>query len=318
MGETVGMGRAFALKHHYDLDSDQELLGLGVANIGTGSSRASRWTAACRPRHGRGLGREDSTDCVDICRFRAADTALLGPLFAFVPQAVLGRSSSTPLSAWSAYGPARALCPAPTGLPARHGRLDRILLSDVMVGLTLAVFLSLIIVLYSLPADDRSPRELRKSQGRSRHRRHPECLQIPGLLILRIDSRCTFQRQLRRPPDREQVTARQDTITPADRRGRIVRSRLDDDRRSAGADRQLNERGIGVMYAQVREECGSACGGWELEKISTPASFPPWLMPWRSSCSVRLPCRSRVAELEAGALFESALKQIPQPPCGLG
>jgi MFS superfamily sulfate permease-like transporter len=35
MGETVGMGRSFALKHHYDLDSDQELIGLGVANIGT-------------------------------------------------------------------------------------------------------------------------------------------------------------------------------------------------------------------------------------------------------------------------------------------
>jgi len=34
--ESISAGRAFALKHHYDLDARQELLGLGVANLFAG------------------------------------------------------------------------------------------------------------------------------------------------------------------------------------------------------------------------------------------------------------------------------------------
>ena len=36
VGESVGAGRAFAARHHYEIDADQELLALGAANISAG------------------------------------------------------------------------------------------------------------------------------------------------------------------------------------------------------------------------------------------------------------------------------------------
>jgi SulP family sulfate permease len=36
--ETMGLGRAFARKHHYHIDSDQELVALGVSNLASGLS----------------------------------------------------------------------------------------------------------------------------------------------------------------------------------------------------------------------------------------------------------------------------------------
>jgi len=131
-----------------------------------------------------------------------------------------------------------------------------ILLSDVMVGLTLAVFLSLIIVLYSASRPTIAVLgELPEKPGAFGDiARHPECLQIPGLLILRIDSplyyfNVNFVGRL----IREQVTARQDTIHTL-----LIDVGASSDLDLTTIDglqaliAQLNERGIGVMYAQVR------------------------------------------------------------------
>jgi sulfate permease, SulP family len=36
VGETLGTGRAFAAKYHYEIDADQELLAMGAANVSSG------------------------------------------------------------------------------------------------------------------------------------------------------------------------------------------------------------------------------------------------------------------------------------------
>jgi MFS superfamily sulfate permease-like transporter len=36
VGETLGTGRTFAAKYHYEVDADQELLAMGAANVGSG------------------------------------------------------------------------------------------------------------------------------------------------------------------------------------------------------------------------------------------------------------------------------------------
>jgi len=258
MGETVGMGRAFALKHHYDLDSDQELLGLGVANIGTGLFQGfavdgSMSTSATAEASG---GKTQLTALISA-GFVLLTLLFLAPLFAFVPQAVLGA-----LVVNSVVG--LVSVPALRELYAQRRRdfllamaaLIGILLSDVMVGLTLAVFLSLIIVLYSASRPTIAVLgELPEKPGAFGDiARHPECLQIPGLLILRIDSplyyfNVNFVGRL----IREQVTARQDTINTL-----LIDVGASSDLDLTTIDglqaliAQLIERGIGVMYAQVR------------------------------------------------------------------
>ena len=36
VGESVGAGRAYAARHHYEIDPDQEMLALGAANLASG------------------------------------------------------------------------------------------------------------------------------------------------------------------------------------------------------------------------------------------------------------------------------------------
>ena len=36
VGESVGAGRAYAARHHYEIDPDQEMLALGTANLASG------------------------------------------------------------------------------------------------------------------------------------------------------------------------------------------------------------------------------------------------------------------------------------------
>ena len=192
MGETVGMGRAFALKHHYEMDSDQELIGLGVANIGTSLFQGfavdgSMSTSATAEASG---GKTQLTGLISA-GFVLLTLLFLAPLFAYVPQAVLGA-----LVVNSVIGLVNV--PALRELYAQRRRdfvlamaaLIGILFSDVMVGLTLAVWLSLIIVLYSASRPTLAVLgEVPEKPGAFADlARHPECLEIPGLLILRIDS----------------------------------------------------------------------------------------------------------------------------------
>lgn len=258
MGETVGMGRAFALKHHYDLDSDQELLGLGVANIGTGlfqgfSVDGSMSTSATAEASG---GKTQLSGLISA-GFVLLTLLFLAPLFAFVPQAVLGA-----LVVNSVVG--LVSVPALRELYDQRRRdfllaltaLIGILVSDVMVGLTLAVMLSLIIVLYSASRPSLAVLgELPEKPGAFADiERHPECLEIPGLLILRIDAPLYyFNVNFVARTIREQISARREDIHAL---LLDVGATPDLDLTTIDGLRalipQLNERGVEVMYAQVR------------------------------------------------------------------
>lgn len=258
MGETVGMGRAFALKHHYELDSDQELLGLGVANIGSSlfqgfSVDGSMSTSATA----EASGGKTQLSALISAGFVLLTLLFLAPLFAYVPQAVLGA-----LVVNSVVGLVNV--PALRELYAQRRRdfllamaaLVGILFSDVMVGLTLAVWLSLIIVLYSASRPTLAILgEVPEKPGAFADiARHPECLQIPGLLILRIDAplyyfNVNFVARL--------ITAQ------VDARRESLHALLLDVGATSDLDLttidglqaltpRLKERGIDVMYAQVR------------------------------------------------------------------
>jgi SulP family sulfate permease len=181
----------------------------------------------------------------------------LAPLFAFVPQAVLGA-----LVVNSVIG--LVSVPALRELYAQRRRdfllamaaLIGILFSDVMVGLTLAVWLSLIIVLYAASRPSLAVLgEMPEKPGAFADiARHPECLEIPGLLILRIDSplyyfNVNFVARL----IRARVSARQESIhtllLDVGATSDLDLTTIDG---MQALTSQLNERGVDVMYAQVR------------------------------------------------------------------
>jgi MFS superfamily sulfate permease-like transporter len=131
-----------------------------------------------------------------------------------------------------------------------------ILFSDVMVGLTLAVWLSLIIVLYAASRPSLAVLgEMPEKPGAFADiARHPECLEIPGLLILRIDSPLYyFNVNYVARMIRERVIARQETL-----HNLLLDVGATSDLDLTTIDgmqalmSQLRERGVEVMYAQVR------------------------------------------------------------------
>ncbi len=258
MGETVGMGRSFALKHHYDLNSDQELIGLGVANIGTSLFQGfavdgSMSTSATAEASG---GKTQLTGLISAS-FILLTLLFLAPLFSYVPQAVLGA-----LVVNSVLGLVNV--PALRLLYAQRRRdfllaiaaLVGILFADVIVGLTLAVWLSLIIVLYSASRPTLAVLgEMPERRGAFADlARHPECLEVPGLLILRIDSPLYyFNVNYVARMIREQVTARLESLNAL-----LIDVGATPDLDLTTIDgmqalsAQLRERGVDVMYAQVR------------------------------------------------------------------
>ena len=95
VGESLGAGRAFAARHRYEIDADQELVALGAANLSTGlfggftvdaslsqsataesagtrSQLSSIVTAGAHPRHGRCCWPRSSRTCRTPCSARSS------------------------------------------------------------------------------------------------------------------------------------------------------------------------------------------------------------------------------------------------------
>jgi high affinity sulfate transporter 1 len=258
MGETVGMGRSFSLKHHYDLDADQELLGLGAANIGTSLFQGfavdgSMSTSATAEASG---GKTQLTSLISS-GFVLLTLLFLAPLFAYVPQPVLGA-----LVVNSVIGLVNV--PALRELYAQRRRdfalalaaLVGILFADVIVGLTLAVWLSLIIVLYSASRPTLAVLgEMPEKRGAFADiARHPDCLEVPGLLILRIDSplyyfNVNYVTRLIRERVDAQSEAIHTLLLDAGATADLDLTTIDGLQALVS---QLRGRNIEVMYAQVR------------------------------------------------------------------
>ncbi len=193
--EALAGGRSFGARHRYLIDPNQELIALGVSNLGAGllggmpvggglSASAANDTA----------GGRTSLAALIAAALLVATVLLAAPAFAYLPQAVLGAVvvravwSLIDLGELSRYRHVRtmdfglALC-----------ALLAVLLFGVLVGLAAAVGLSLaaLVVRASRPRTavlGRVPGERTYTDVA----RHPENEQFPGLLIFRLDSQLFF------------------------------------------------------------------------------------------------------------------------------
>ena len=198
--ESVAGARAFAAKHGYEVDANQELIALGVSNLGAGilqgfSGDASLSRSAVADSSG---ARSQLVNLV-LFAFLIVTMLLLMPLFHYLPEAVLGAI---------VIGAVAHLVnvPALRRLQQRDATdfllalvsLAGVLAFGILRGLFIAVIVSLLALVFRayrpvatvlgrMPGTDGD--ESVRYHGINHH---PGCQTFPGLLIVRVDGELFF------------------------------------------------------------------------------------------------------------------------------
>jgi MFS superfamily sulfate permease-like transporter len=194
VGETLGTGRTFAAKYHYEVNADQELLAMGAANIGSGLFQGITIDMSLsNTASGEAAGERTQLSSLVSAGVILAVVVFLAPLLRNLPSAVLGGIVlSSILGLFNFEEFKRYYRQRRTDFVLACTALVGVAASDVMTGLVLAVLLSLIMLLY------RASRPYIASVGRSPNgeyndlERHPDAQPIPGLVMLRLDAPLYF------------------------------------------------------------------------------------------------------------------------------
>jgi MFS superfamily sulfate permease-like transporter len=193
--ESIAVARNYSAKFNYKVDADQEFIGLGAANLGSGMSSAFVVDGSLS-KTAASVEAGSKTQMVSIIAAVAVliTAVALTPLFRTLPEATLGAivihavwhlinlkkiwkyRTITSLDFW-------------TGLVAMIG----VLAIGILEGILLAVFLGLLGLLYANKS--RTTAVLGKEPGEKVYRsleNYPEGETLPGLLIARFDGSLFF------------------------------------------------------------------------------------------------------------------------------
>lgn len=188
--ESMGAARTFASKNGYDVDPNQELRALGFANIASGIFRGMQVGGGTS-----GTAANDSNGAkTEISSVAASATVILVLLFLtgwfyHLPEAILAAivvHAVWHLLDYRALLHFRQIAPSEfrQGMVAVLG----VLAFDILDGLALAVLLSLIALMRFLSMPQVVV--LGRLRGTGEYvdvARHPDAVQLPGVLMLRID-----------------------------------------------------------------------------------------------------------------------------------
>jgi high affinity sulfate transporter 1 len=196
VGESLGAARAFAAKYRYEIDPDQELIALGAANINAGLFQgftvdASLSSTATADE----AGARTQLSSIVTALLIIVTVVALAPLFHNLPNAVLGAIViASVVGLMNTAELRRYYASNRIDFMLALVALLGVVTTDVLTGLVIAVFLSLIIILYR--ASRPYMAVLGKVPGQRAAygdlARHPENLVIPGLLIVRLDAALYF------------------------------------------------------------------------------------------------------------------------------
>ena len=198
--ESVAGARAFAAKHGYEIDADQELVALGVSNLGAGLLQGFAVDASLsRSAVADSSGVKSQMSGIILFAFLIVTMLLLLPLFHDLPEAVLG---AIVIAAVAHLIDIRAL--------RRLRRVDStdfllaltcfagVLVFGILMGLVIAVVVSLLALVFrayrpSSAVLGRAPGAIDDEALRYRGLDdHPDCETFPGLVILRVDGELFF------------------------------------------------------------------------------------------------------------------------------
>jgi len=193
--ESVAAARSYATKFGYEVDANQEMIGLGVANLGSGVSGGfvvdgslSKTAAAV------GSGAKSQMVSIFAAIFIVITVLFLTPLFYSLPEATLG--AIVIHAVWKLinfHKLRRYYAIKKADFWAALVALLGVLVFGLLGGLLMAVVLSLFYLLMSV----KNPHAaiLGKLPGRSAFRsleNFPDAETYPGLLIFRFDSLLFF------------------------------------------------------------------------------------------------------------------------------
>jgi high affinity sulfate transporter 1 len=196
VGESLGSARSFAARYRYEINPDQELIALGAANISAGLFQgltvdASLSSTATADE----AGARTQLSSIVTAALIIVTVIVLAPLFSNLPNAVLAAIVITSVIGLMDVPELRRYYAS--------NRIDFVLAmvallgvisTDVLTGLLIAVFLSLIIILYraSRPYEAVLGKVPGEVTAYGDIARHPENLSVPGLLIVRLDAPLYF------------------------------------------------------------------------------------------------------------------------------
>jgi SulP family sulfate permease len=198
--ESVAGARAFAAKHGYEVDPNQELVALGVSNIGAGLLRGFTGDASLsRSAVADSAGQKTQIAGIVLFGFLVVTMLLLMPLFHDLPEAVLAAIVIAAVAHLvDVKGLQRLLHLDRTDFGLALVCLAGVLIFGLLTGLVVAVVASLLALVFrayrpSSSVLGRAPGmeddELYRYRGVEDH---PEYETVPGLVILRVDGELFF------------------------------------------------------------------------------------------------------------------------------
>jgi MFS superfamily sulfate permease-like transporter len=166
VGESLGSARAFAARHHYDIDPDQELIALGAANLSSGFFRGFTVDASLsQTATADQSGARTRLASIITAALIVITLLVLAPLFRNLPNAVLGAIViASVIGLMDVAEMRRFYASNRTDFVLAVVAMFGVLTTDVLTGLLIAVFLSLLITSIG-PADPIWPSGAR-CQGR--------------------------------------------------------------------------------------------------------------------------------------------------------
>jgi SulP family sulfate permease len=257
VGESVGAARAYATRHRYPLDADQELLALGAANLSSGIFSGFVVDASLsQTATAEAAGARSQLSSLVAAALILATLLVLAPLFADLPSPILGAIVITGVLSLIDVDEMRRFWRwRRTDFVLAMSAMVGVLLTTVLVGMLIAVLLSVVLVLF------RASRPYVAALGRMPGyratfgdlARHPEAEPVPGLVIVRIDAPLYFfNANVARAQIDELVAASPEA------RGVLLDLAATSDLDVTTADmlqelvRELRARDIEVMLAQVK------------------------------------------------------------------
>ena len=194
VGETLGTGRAYAAKYHYEVNADQELLAMGAANVSSGLFQGITIDMSLSSTaSGEAAGERTQLSSLVSAGVILAVVVFLAPLLRNLPTAVLGAivlSSILGLFNFAEFR--RYYRQRTTDFVLAVTALVGVLTTSVMTGLAIAVLLSVVMLLYRASRPYIAILGKRASGEYGDMGRHADAQPIPGLVILRLDAPLYF------------------------------------------------------------------------------------------------------------------------------
>ncbi len=201
--EGIGAAKNYAATEHYEIDPNQELLGVGTANIGAGLSSGMIVNGSLsKTAVNASAGAVSQMSGVAVAALTVLTLLFLTGLFADLPEATLAAVVIAAVTSLVDFRTLRRYARLTTrGLRRIYGvgayadflaavsALAGVLVFDILPGLFIGVAVSVLLLLYRASRPHVS--ELGRTPDTSRwvdRQRHPDAVTEPGIVVLRPES----------------------------------------------------------------------------------------------------------------------------------